>query len=72
MARRSRVLGHYLRNPPVTYDPAHSRDTLRPPTLMAGTTYAATIRSGVDGAKNLAGSPLAADRTWKFTTAPQG
>jgi hypothetical protein len=55
---------------PVTYDPAYSRATLRPPALTAGTTYTATIRGGVDGAKNLAGSQLAADRAWKFTTAP--
>jgi len=56
--------------PPVTYDPAQSRATLRPLNLIAGATYTATIKGGVDGVRNLAGSPLAADRTWKFTMAP--
>jgi hypothetical protein len=37
--------------------------------LTANTTYTATIRSGPDGVKDLAGNALATDRTWTFTTA---
>jgi glucose/arabinose dehydrogenase len=36
--------------------------------LLTSTTYTATIKGGANGVKNMAGIPLAADRTWSFTT----
>ena len=57
----------------VTYDPATLTVTLDPAvSLTASTTYTATILSGVNGAKDTAGNPLAADRIWTFTTAIAG
>jgi len=56
-------------NAAVIYDPASNMATLRPgEPLNPGTTYTATVNGGVDGVKNLAGNPLALDRTWSFTT----
>ena len=40
--------------------------------LAAGTTYKATIKSGPDGVKDVAGNALVSDRTWSFTTASEG
>jgi hypothetical protein len=36
--------------------------------LAYSTSYTAALTSGVDGIKDLAGNPLAADYTWSFTT----
>jgi hypothetical protein len=37
--------------------------------LEAGATYTATVKSGANGVKDLAGNPLTADKTWSFSTA---
>jgi fibronectin type 3 domain-containing protein len=37
--------------------------------LEANTTYTATVKGGANGVKDLAGTPLASDKTWSFTTA---
>ena len=44
--------------------------TLTPPAsaLAAGTTYAATVKGGSSGVKDLAGNPLTGDQSWSFTT----
>ncbi|MFZ4790785.1 MAG: DUF4082 domain-containing protein [Candidatus Competibacteraceae bacterium] len=43
--------------------------TLTPSSALAvNTTYTATVKGGPNGAKDLAGNPLAADWTWSFTT----
>jgi hypothetical protein len=60
----------------VLYDSANKKATLYPAiTLEADTSYAATIKSGSSGVKDLAGNALLADKTWTFstvdTTAPQ-
>ncbi|MQA28774.1 MAG: hypothetical protein GEU82_02895 [Luteitalea sp.] len=53
----------------ISYDAASSTVTLVPTTELAGTTvYTATVKGGSAGAKDLAGNPLASDRTWTFTT----
>jgi len=47
-----------------------STATLRPSSnLQPSTTYTATLVSGSNGIKDLAGNPLASDVTWSFTTA---
>lgn len=57
----------------VTYNSTDRVATLNPDAdLAAGTTYTATIKGGTGGVKDVAGNPLAADRTWTFTTAPAG
>jgi hypothetical protein len=57
----------------VTTDSAAKVATLNPSTDLAGaTTYTATIRGGSGGVKDAAGNPLAADKTWTFTTAATG
>ncbi len=54
----------------VTYDPATKKATLNPTADLApGTAYTATVKGGASGAKDLAGNPLAADKTWSFATA---
>ncbi|TLM85707.1 hypothetical protein FDW83_02905 [Pseudarthrobacter sp. NamE2] len=54
----------------VTYDSTNKVATLDPGAdLAAGTTYTATIKGGAGGVKDLAGNPLATDKTWTFTTA---
>ncbi len=54
----------------VTYDATSRTATLDPSAaLAAGTTYTATVRGGSAGIRDLAGNPLAADRSWSFTTA---
>ena len=48
----------------VTYDPTTSKATLNPEkSLVKGATYRATVTTG---AKDLAGNPLAANKTWSF------
>jgi fibronectin type 3 domain-containing protein len=37
--------------------------------LEAGATYTATVKGGASGVKDLAGNPLASDKTWSFSTA---
>jgi Bacterial Ig-like domain len=54
----------------VSYDSATKKATLDPEAdLEAGTTYTATVKGGTSGVKDLAGNPLAQDKTWSFTTA---
>ena len=53
----------------VTYDPVSKKATLDPDAgLEADATYTATIKGGA-GVEDDAGNPLAADKTWSFTTA---
>jgi alpha-galactosidase len=57
----------------VTYDPASRTATLDPTAALAtSTTYVATVRGGTAGVKDVAGLPLAADRSWSFTTVAPG
>ena len=54
----------------VTYDPVNNKATLDPDAdLEADATYTATLKGGADGVKDVAGNPLAEDKTWSFTTA---
>ena len=54
----------------VTYDAATKKATLDPNAdLDPSTTYTATIKGGTSGVKDLAGNPLAQDKSWSFTTA---
>src|SRR5215203_2486571 len=54
----------------VTYDAATKKATLDPNAdLDPNTTYTATIKGGTSGIKDLAGNPLAQDKSWSFTTA---
>jgi len=54
----------------VTYDAATKKATLDPNAdLDPNTTYTATIKGGTSGVKDLAGNPLAQDKSWSFTTA---
>jgi hypothetical protein len=54
----------------VSYDAATKKATLNPNAdLEAGATYTATLKGGAMGAKDLAGNPLGADKTWSFSTA---
>src|SRR5215212_1202417 len=54
----------------VTYDAATKKATLDPSAdFDPSTTYTATIKGGSGGAKDLAGNPLGADKSWSFTTA---
>jgi hypothetical protein len=56
----------------VSYDSATKKATLDPSTdLQTGTTYTATVKGGSGGVKDLAGNPLAQDKTWSFTTPAQ-
>ena len=65
-----------LRNPsnnnslvPATVSSSANTATLTPgSTLAANTIYAATVKGGPNGAKDLTSNPLAMDRTWSFTT----
>ena len=55
----------------VTYDAATKIATFNPVANLTGTpatSYTATIKSGVSGAKDVAGNALAADKVWAFTT----
>ena len=54
----------------VTYDAATKKATFDPNAdLDPSTTYTATIKGGTSGVKDLAGNPLAQDKSWSFTTA---
>jgi hypothetical protein len=54
----------------VTYDAGTKTATLTPSSnLLNNTTYTATVKGGTSGVKDLAGNPLASDKTWSFTTA---
>jgi hypothetical protein len=54
----------------VGYDATAKKATLNPSAnLEAGATYTATLKGGANGVKDLAGNPLASDKTWSFTTA---
>jgi acid phosphatase type 7 len=46
----------------VTFDPNGNLDY--------STTYTATVKGGVNGVKDAAGTPLSADEAWTFTTTP--
>ncbi|MFN8556295.1 MAG: NPCBM/NEW2 domain-containing protein [Dehalococcoidia bacterium] len=53
----------------LSYDGIGRTVTLRPTNPLAGgTSYTATVRGGPTGVKDLAGNPLATDRTWQFST----
>ncbi len=54
----------------VQYDATGRTASLRPNTsLTAGTEYRVTVRGGTSGVRDTAGSHLASDTTWAFTTA---
>ena len=54
----------------VSYDAVAKKVTLNPNVNLASrTTYAATIKGGSTGVKDLVGNPLAQDKVWSFTTA---
>jgi hypothetical protein len=38
--------------------------------LLRGASYAATIKGGVDGAKDLSGNALEVSKVWRFTINP--
>jgi glucose/arabinose dehydrogenase len=53
----------------VTYDSVTGKATLKPSAyLLTSATYIATLKGGSTGIKDLAGNPLAANRSWSFTT----
>lgn len=53
----------------VAYAAADKKAVLTPDADLApSTTYVATLRGGQDGAKDSYGNPIAADKTWSFTT----
>ncbi len=54
-----------------SYDPATRKATLNPnESLQMGATYTATVGAGSGGVRDAVGNPLAAGRTWSFTTLP--
>ena len=54
----------------VSYDGASKKAVLDPARdLEASSAYTATIKGGPNGAKDLAGNPLAEDKAWSFTMA---
>ena len=54
----------------VSYNSATKKATLDPSSnLVSNTTYTATIKGGLNGAKDLAGNALQQDYSWTFTTA---
>src|SRR5262245_21595945 len=54
-----------------TVSASGSTATLQPSAaLQAGVTYTATLLSGANGIKDLAGNALASDFSWSFTTTP--
>jgi hypothetical protein len=56
----------------VSYDDQTRRARLVPQAALAyGSKYTATLKGGASGITDAAGNPLAADRTWSFTTATQ-
>jgi hypothetical protein len=55
----------------VTYNATTRVATLNPTADLApNTTYVATVKGGAAGAKDLAGNPLTADKSWTFKTSP--
>ena len=55
----------------IGYDSITRKATLDPSSdLASNTTYTATITSGSNGVKDLAGNTLRQNRSWTFTTAP--
>jgi hypothetical protein len=53
----------------VSYDATTRKATLDPNAdLDPSTTYLATLEGGATGAKDVAGNPLGADKTWSFST----
>jgi hypothetical protein len=55
----------------VSYDPTTNKATLNPNAeLQAGKTYSAKVKGGSTGVKDSAGTPLAAEKVWSFTTIP--
>jgi hypothetical protein len=53
----------------VTYSAATRTATLDPTALLAfGTSFTATMKGGLSGARDVAGNQLAADYVWSFTT----
>jgi chitodextrinase len=55
----------------VAYDALTGKATLTPSSPLAfDSSYTATVKGGASGVKDLAGNPLAADRSWSFLTAP--
>src|SRR5215211_1269702 len=54
----------------VSYDSANNKAKLDPnANLDPSATYTATLKGGAGGVKDLAGNPLAADKSWSFSTA---
>jgi hypothetical protein len=65
-----RDAGNNLVPSSVSYNVASRTATLTPNANLAYSgTYSATISGGASGVTDLAGNPLAADRTWTFSTA---
>ena len=53
----------------ITYDAQARKATLSPQSaLQDGNTYTVTVRGGTSGVTDSAGNPLAADRSWSFST----
>jgi hypothetical protein len=53
----------------VTYNTTAQKATLEPTVpLTSSTNYTATIKSGANGVKDLAGNPLSSDFSWPFST----
>ena len=56
----------------VSYDAVNKIASFNPSSpLSYSTVYTATVKGGVSGVKDVAGNPLAVDRTWTFTTMDQ-
>jgi len=57
----------------VTYNATNRTATLQASvSLAAGTAYVATVKGGASGVKDSGGTPMAADRSWTFTTVSTG
>ncbi|HTC81954.1 MAG TPA: Ig-like domain-containing protein, partial [Acidimicrobiia bacterium] len=55
----------------VTYAAGSLTATLTPSARLAfGTTYTVTVKGGPAGVADVLGNPMAADRSWRFTTVP--
>ena len=52
----------------ISYDAAAKKAILNPTENLTSGTYKATIKGGVNGAKDVAGTPLGADQVWSFST----
>ena len=54
----------------ISYEPTTRKAVLRPAASLApGKTYTAKVKGAAGGVTDRAGNPLAADKTWSFTTA---